>query len=99
MRGKLLNMKYEKTCASSVNGEFLSTRYSWEIKDAITGIKGYQSIGNGGRDRMVKKLSTRYKYITRHDIERYLQLFESSQQKQKGIKKGSPSSPWRCGWR
>ncbi|KAJ8720835.1 hypothetical protein PYW08_006300 [Mythimna loreyi] len=53
----------------------------------------HQSIGHGGRDRMLKELSTRYKNITRHDVELYLQLCEPCQQKQRGIKKGIVVKP------
>nr|XP_022902149.1 KRAB-A domain-containing protein 2-like [Onthophagus taurus] len=53
----------------------------------------YQSIGHGGRDRMLNELSIRYKNITRHDVELYLQLCEPCQPKQKGIKKGIVVKP------
>lgn len=53
----------------------------------------HKDIGYGGRDRMLKELSQRYKNITRHDIELYLQLCEPRQQKQKGIKKGIVLKP------
>lgn len=53
----------------------------------------HQGIGHGGRDRMLKELSSRYKNITRHDVELYLQLCEPCQQKQKGIKKGIVVKP------
>lgn len=53
----------------------------------------HQSIGHGGRDRMLKELSSRYKNITRHDVELFLQLCEPCQQKQKGIKKGIVVKP------
>nr|XP_022909463.1 SCAN domain-containing protein 3-like [Onthophagus taurus] len=42
---------------------------------------------------MLNELSTRYKNITRHDVELYLQLCEPCQQKQKGIKKGIVVKP------
>lgn len=53
----------------------------------------HSSIGHGGRDRMVKELSTKYKNITRTDIELFLQLCEPCQKKQKGIKKGIVVKP------
>ncbi|XP_066978151.1 KRAB-A domain-containing protein 2-like isoform X1 [Macrobrachium rosenbergii] len=46
------------------------------------------AIGHGGRDRMLKELSPKYKNITRHDIELYIRLCEPCQKKQKGVKKG-----------
>lgn len=42
---------------------------------------------------MLKELSTRYKNITRHDVELYLQLCEPCQQKQKVIKNGIVVKP------
>lgn len=41
----------------------------------------HQSMGHGGRERMLKELSSRYKNITRHDVEPFLQLCEPCQQK------------------
>lgn len=51
------------------------------------------SIGHGGRDRMLKELSSRYKNVTRKDAEIFLQLCEPCQQKQKSQKKGIVTKP------
>ena len=51
------------------------------------------SIGHGGRDRLIKELSPKYKNITRHDIELFLQFCTPCQQKQKGCKKGIVVKP------
>ncbi|XP_026819639.1 KRAB-A domain-containing protein 2-like [Rhopalosiphum maidis] len=48
----------------------------------------HSSIGHGGRDRMIKELSNKYKNIARSVIELFLILCKPCQQKQKGIKKG-----------
>ena len=50
----------------------------------------------GGRDHVIKELSTRYKNITRHDIELFIQLCKPCQQKQKGCKKGIVAKPLIC---
>nr|XP_042896273.1 KRAB-A domain-containing protein 2-like [Parasteatoda tepidariorum] len=55
--------------------------------------EAHLSIGHGGRDRIMKELSTKYNNITRHDIELYIHLCEPSQKKQKGIKKGIVVKP------
>jgi hypothetical protein len=44
-------------------------------------------IGHGGRDRMVKELSIKYKNISRTEIKLFLLLWELCQKKQKCIKK------------
>ncbi|GBM04963.1 SCAN domain-containing protein 3 [Araneus ventricosus] len=46
------------------------------------------AIGQGGRDRMLKELSTKYKNVARHDIEVCIHLCEPCQKKRKRIKKG-----------
>lgn len=53
----------------------------------------HSSIGHGGRDRMIKKLSIKYKNIATSVIELFLSLCEPCQQKQKGIKKGIVVKP------
>lgn len=53
----------------------------------------HSSIGHGGRDRMIKELSIKYKNIARSVIELFLSLCEPCQQKQKGIKKGVVVKP------
>ncbi|KFD62037.1 LOW QUALITY PROTEIN: hypothetical protein M514_09389 [Trichuris suis] len=50
--------------------------------------EAHLAVGHGGRDRMLKELSPKYKNITRYDIELYLQICEPCQKKQKGAKKG-----------
>ncbi|XP_015369695.1 PREDICTED: KRAB-A domain-containing protein 2-like [Diuraphis noxia] len=45
----------------------------------------HESIGHGGRDRMISELSRKYKNITRCDVEVFLQLCEPCQLKQKGV--------------
>ncbi|CAG5046687.1 unnamed protein product [Parnassius apollo] len=50
-------------------------------------------IGHGGRDRMMKEVGSHYKNITRKDIETFLELCETCQQKQKNIKKGIVVKP------
>jgi len=45
----------------------------------------HESIGHGGRDRMISELSRKYKNITWCDVEVFLQLCEPCQQKQKGV--------------
>lgn len=49
----------------------------------------HSSIGHGGRDRMIKELSNKYKNIAPRVIELFLRLCELCQQKQKKILKGS----------
>ncbi|KFD69436.1 hypothetical protein M514_07937 [Trichuris suis] len=51
--------------------------------------EAHLAVGHGGRDRMLKELSPKYKNITRYDIELYLQICEPCQKKQKGAKKGA----------
>ncbi|GFU95976.1 KRAB-A domain-containing protein 2 [Trichonephila clavipes] len=51
------------------------------------------AIGYGGHDSILKELSTKYKNVTRHDIEMYIHLCEPCQKKQKGIKKGIDVKP------
>lgn len=41
------------------------------------------SIGHGGRDRMIKELSKKYKNISRSDICTFLQIWEPCQKKKK----------------
>lgn len=53
----------------------------------------HSSIGHGGRDRMIKELSNKYKNIARSIIELFLSLCEPCQQKQKGTKKGVVVKP------
>lgn len=53
----------------------------------------HESIGHGGRDRMISELSRKYKNITRCDVEVFLHLCEPCQQKQKGVKKGVVVKP------
>ncbi|XP_060854887.1 KRAB-A domain-containing protein 2-like [Metopolophium dirhodum] len=53
----------------------------------------HESIGHGGRDRMMSELSRKNKNITRCDVEVFLQLCEPCQQKQKGVKKGVVVKP------
>ncbi|GFX13964.1 KRAB-A domain-containing protein 2 [Trichonephila clavipes] len=55
--------------------------------------EGHLAIEHGGRDRMLKELSTKYKNIITHDIEMYIHLCETYQKKQKGIKKGIVVKP------
>ncbi|XP_023210347.1 KRAB-A domain-containing protein 2-like [Centruroides sculpturatus] len=55
--------------------------------------EAHLAIGHGGRDRMLKELSIKYKNVTRHDIELYIHLCEPCQKKQKGIKKGIVVKP------
>ncbi|XP_078509625.1 KRAB-A domain-containing protein 2-like [Lissotriton helveticus] len=55
--------------------------------------KAHLAIGHGGRDRMLKELSPKYKNITRHDIELYIHLCEPCHKKQKGVKKGVVVKP------
>lgn len=43
--------------------------------------------GHGGRNRMLKELSAKYKKDTRHDIELYIHVCEPSQKIRKYIKK------------
>ncbi|GBN12263.1 KRAB-A domain-containing protein 2 [Araneus ventricosus] len=51
------------------------------------------AIGHGGRDRLLKEFSTKYKNVTRHDIELYIHLCEPWRKKQKSIKKGIVVKP------
>lgn len=55
--------------------------------------KAHLAIDHGGRDRMLKELSPKYKNITRHDIELYIHFCEPCQKKQKGVKKGVVVKP------
>lgn len=54
------------------------------------------SIGHGGRDRMIKELSKKYKNISRSDICTFLQMCETCQEKQKNIKKATVIKPIIC---
>ncbi|XP_026808717.1 SCAN domain-containing protein 3 isoform X1 [Rhopalosiphum maidis] len=54
------------------------------------------SIGHGGRDRMIKELSKKYKNISRSDICTFLQMCEACQEKQKSIKKATVVKPIIC---
>lgn len=47
------------------------------------------AIGHGGRDRMLKELTSKYKNVTRHDVKLYIHLCEQCQRKQKVVKKGA----------
>lgn len=62
-----------------------------ELYDVIH--NAHVSIGHGGRDRMIKELSRKFKNITRHDVEIYLQLCEPCEQKRKGVRKGIVVKP------
>ena len=53
--------------------------------------KAHLAIGHGGRDRMLKELSPKYKNVTRHDIELYINFCEPCQKKTKRRQKR------RCG--
>ena len=78
----------------------------YPVKEGVTAIQCYVShselfdilhdahlaIGHGGRDRMLKAISSKYKNITRHDIELYIHLCEPCQKK-KGVKKGLVVKP------
>ncbi|XP_043491623.1 KRAB-A domain-containing protein 2-like [Polistes fuscatus] len=55
--------------------------------------EAHLATGHGGRDKMSKELSTKYKNITRHDLELYIHLCEPCQKKKKGIKKGIVLKP------
>ena len=55
--------------------------------------KAHLAIGHGGRDRMLKELSPKFKNVTRRDIELYINLCEPCQNKQKGVKKGAVVKP------
>lgn len=55
--------------------------------------KQHVSIVHGGRDRLIKDLSPKYKNFTRHDMELFLQLCTPCHQKQKGCKKGFVVKP------
>ncbi|KFD66209.1 hypothetical protein M514_10253 [Trichuris suis] len=50
--------------------------------------EAHLAVGHGGRDRMLKELSPKYKNITGYDIELYPQICGPCQKKQKGAKKG-----------
>ena len=50
--------------------------------------EAHLAIGHGGRDRMLKELSIKYRNITRHDVEQYRHLSEPCQKNQKVVKKG-----------
>ncbi|XP_014614939.1 PREDICTED: KRAB-A domain-containing protein 2-like [Polistes canadensis] len=51
------------------------------------------NIGHEGSDRMMKELSSKYKNVTRKDIELYINLCECIQKKRKSIKKGIVVNP------
>lgn len=49
------------------------------------------AIGHGRRDRMMKELASRYKNITRRDVELFIQLCESCQKNKRAVKKRVPA--------
>ncbi|KFD53316.1 hypothetical protein M513_05797 [Trichuris suis] len=79
----------------------------YPVREGVNGIRFYVpdselldvlheaqlAVGHGGRDRMLKELSPKYKNITRYDIELYLQICEPCQKKHKGAEKGSVVLP------
>jgi len=65
------------------NGNILYYIRESELYDVLKNT--HSSIGHGGRDRMIKELSNKYKHIARSIIELFLSLCEPCQQKQKGI--------------
>lgn len=53
----------------------------------------HQSLGHGGRDRMLYELNSKFKNITRFEVDLYLSLCEQCQLKHKKIRKGLVVKP------
>ncbi|CAI6354197.1 unnamed protein product [Macrosiphum euphorbiae] len=53
----------------------------------------HQSLGHGGRDRMLYELNSKFKNITRFEVDLYLSLCELCQLKHKKIRKGLVVKP------
>jgi len=53
----------------------------------------HQSLGHGGRNRMLYELNSKFKNITRFEVDFYLSLCELCQLKHKKIRKGLVVKP------